>query len=81
LARQAIHETLAISTHMNKPKQSEFERAASETSRGGFLAEFWGFMKQNKKWWLLPLLLALLLFGVLIFLSGTGLAPFIYTLF
>jgi hypothetical protein len=39
-------------------------------------------MKQNKKWWLLPLLLTLLAFGLLIFLSGgSGLAPFIYTLF
>jgi hypothetical protein len=39
-------------------------------------------MKQNKKWWLLPLLLTLLVFGLLIFLSSsTGLAPFIYTLF
>jgi drug/metabolite transporter superfamily protein YnfA len=77
--RQAIYQIR--DEVMNKPKQNEFERAASEESRGGFLAEFWGFMKQNKKWWLLPLLLALLLFGVLIFLSGTGLAPFIYTLF
>jgi hypothetical protein len=39
-------------------------------------------MKHNKKWWLLPLLVTLLAFGLLIFLSsGTGLAPFIYTLF
>jgi len=41
----------------------------------------WGFLKHNKKWWLLPLLLALLLLGLLVVLSGTGLAPFIYTLF
>ncbi|MCU0782552.1 MAG: DUF5989 family protein [Verrucomicrobia bacterium] len=47
----------------------------------GFFCELWGFLRQNKKWWLLPILVLLLLFAALIFLSGTGLAPFIYTLF
>lgn len=67
---------------MSDRKQDEFERAAAEHERGGIVGEFWGFLKQNKKWWLLPLVLTLLIFGVLIFLSSsTGLAPFIYTLF
>jgi hypothetical protein len=66
---------------MKEQRQSDFEKAASEQPRGGFLRELWGFLAHNKKWWLLPLLMALLLFGLLIFLSGTGLAPFIYTLF
>ena len=67
---------------MSDPKDNEFERAAAEQGRGGILSELWGFMKQNKKWWLLPLLLTLLVFGLLIFLSSSsGLAPFIYTLF
>jgi hypothetical protein len=67
---------------MSEPKDNEFERAAAEQGRGGILSDLWGFMKQNKKWWLLPLLLTLLIFGLLIFLSSsTGLAPFIYTLF
>ena len=66
---------------MTNPSQSEFERAAQQRSGGGILGELWGFMKQNKKWWLLPILIILLIFGVLILLSGTGLAPFIYTLF
>jgi hypothetical protein len=43
--------------------------------------EFWVFIKENKKWWLLPLLLVLALFAGLIFFSGTAVAPFIYTLF
>lgn len=63
------------------PKLNEFEQAAAEETEGGFLAEIWGFLKENKKWWLLPIILTLLAFGVLVFLSGTGLAPFIYTLF
>ena len=67
---------------MRDPKDNEFERAAAKQSRGGIFRDLWGFMKQNKKWWLLPLLLTLLVFGLLIFLSSSsGLAPFIYTLF
>jgi hypothetical protein len=47
----------------------------------GFLAEFWLFLCQNKKWWLLPLLLMLAGMGLLVTLSGTAAAPYIYTLF
>ena len=57
----------------------EFDRAAREAAPS-LLAEFVGFLRHNKKWWLLPILIVLLLFGVLIFLSGSGIAPFIYTL-
>ncbi|MDX1944315.1 MAG: DUF5989 family protein [Pirellulaceae bacterium] len=65
---------------MNSPPENdEFGRAAQEPAPG-LLAEFWLFLRHNKKWWLLPLLFVLLLFGVLIVLSGTGFAPFIYTL-
>jgi hypothetical protein len=46
----------------------------------GFLAEFWEFLKHNKKWWLVPILVALLLLAALVVLSGTALAPFIYPL-
>lgn len=60
---------------------NEFERSASKGSGPGLLQELWGFMKENKRWWLLPILIVLLLFGLLIMLSGTGAAPFIYTLF
>jgi hypothetical protein len=66
---------------MKEQPQSDFEKAATEQPRGGFLRELWGFLAQNKKWWLLPILVMLLVFGLLILLSGSGLAPFIYTLF
>jgi competence protein ComGC len=47
-----------------------------------FLKDMWGFLKERKKFWLLPLILILLVFGVLIVLtSGSAIAPFIYTLF
>lgn len=45
------------------------------------LVEFWEFVRDNKKFWLIPLIIILLLMGLLIFLGGTGAAPFIYTLF
>jgi len=67
---------------MSEPKQNEFEQAAAEHgSQSGLLSELWGFLRNNKKWWLLPILAVLLIFGLLLLLSGTGLAPFIYTLF
>lgn len=46
------------------------------------LSDLWGFLKVRKKWWLLPAILILLLFGTLIvFTSGSAIAPFVYTLF
>ena len=66
---------------MSKPKTNDFEQTAKEQSEAGFFSELWGYLRQNKKWWLLPILIVLLLFGVLTLLSSTGLAPFIYTLF
>ncbi len=47
-----------------------------------FLSEFWNFLKVRKKFWLLPMLIMLVLFGGLIVLAqGSAIAPFIYTLF
>ncbi len=48
----------------------------------GFIRELWLFMRVRKKYWLLPALLLLAVFGALIVLSqGSAVAPFIYTLF
>jgi len=49
--------------------------------RPGFLAELWDFLRHSKKWWLTPIVIVLVLFGILLALSGTAAAPFIYTLF
>ena len=47
-----------------------------------FLKEFWDFLRERKKYWLLPIVIVLGLFGVLIVLSqGSAVAPFIYTIF
>jgi hypothetical protein len=65
---------------MDIQTDDDFERAAKQAS-SSLLGEFWAFLGQNKKWWLLPILAVLLLLGAVILLSGTALAPFIYTLF
>lgn len=48
----------------------------------GIVKEFWGFLRERKKWWLLPIIVMLALLGLLIiFTEGSAVAPFIYTLF
>lgn len=66
---------------MSELSGNDFEKIASEEKGHGVISEFWAFLRQNKKWWLLPILVVLLLLGALILLSGTAVAPFIYTLF
>jgi|TARA_B110000444_G_C18511445_1_gene442481 hypothetical protein len=47
-----------------------------------FLIEFWNFLKVRKKYWLIPILLTLALFGGIIVLSqGSAVGPLIYTIF
>lgn len=46
------------------------------------LKEFWAFLSEQKKYWIAPIVLVLVLFGILlIFAQGSAVAPFIYTLF
>jgi hypothetical protein len=59
---------------------NEFSRE-SDKKASSFLREFWEFLRENKKWWLTPILLVLSLLGIFIFLGATGAAPFIYSLF
>jgi hypothetical protein len=48
----------------------------------GVVRELWLFLKERKKWWLLPILVVMLLVGsLLVFAQGSALAPFIYTIF
>ena len=65
---------------MDQKEQDEFQRQAAGGQRG-FIGQFLDFALQNKKWWLTPILLLLLLAGLLIILGGSGVAPFIYTIF
>lgn len=60
---------------------SDFERVASNEGGANLARELWQFLRQTKKWWLLPILVVLFAAGLLVVASGTAAAPFIYTLF
>ena len=59
---------------------SQFAREA-DAGQQGFVSELWQFITHNKTWWLTPIVIILVVFGLLIALGGTAAAPFIYTLF
>ena len=65
-----------------EPRQetTEFEDQAGEEQLS-LVQEFYYFVTENKKWWLIPILVVLGLVGALVILGSTGAAPFIYTLF
>jgi hypothetical protein len=65
---------------MNDEPTRAFEEAARRPSPG-VAGEFLLFLKEHKKFWLLPPLIALLLLGLVVLLGGTAAAPFIYSLF
>jgi uncharacterized protein YdaL len=65
---------------MPDPEKNTFSRQAEGKQRGA-VAEFLGFVLHNKKWWLTPIILVLIVVGFLAVLGGSGVAPFIYTLF
>ena len=63
-----------------KRKANDFARQA-EQRPSGFLSEYLGYVLYSKKWWLIPIILALLVVGAIVILGGTAVAPLIYTLF
>jgi uncharacterized membrane protein YjdF len=51
-------------------------------AQAGLIGELWAFLRERKKWWLLPVITVLLVVGtLLVFAQGSALAPFIYTIF
>ena len=72
---------LARSAPVGQPDGKSLERLAREESRVPLLKDFWFFLIREKRWWLTPILVLLLLLGLLMWLSSTAVAPFIYTLF
>jgi hypothetical protein len=56
-------------------------RSRADAPARGLLGELWGFLRQSKKWWLTPILLALLAIGVVVIIGGSAAGSFIYTLF
>jgi len=67
-------------SYRESSRAAEFASDAAKR-RPSVVREFIEFLRHNKKWWLTPIVLALLLVGALIVLGGTAAAPFIYTLF
>ena len=63
----------------NDQRQPAFDKIQEEP--GSLLRELVQFLRQHKKLWMLPLIVLLMLLGLLIVLSGSAAAPFIYTLF
>jgi Family of unknown function (DUF5989) len=57
----------------------DFRRGAADKERG-LIAEFLGFLRETRTWWLAPILIVFLLLGVLLVLGATGVAPFLYPL-
>ncbi len=66
---------------MSDEHNDDFSRIANESMEQSLVGELIDFLRTNKKWWLAPILIVMLLMGVLILLSGSAAAPFIYTLF
>lgn len=62
------------------PEADHFAEIAEE-EQPGFVREFWYFLRHNRKWWLTPILIVLALLIVLVVISQTPLAPFIYPFF
>lgn len=62
-------------------KSAEDFSAEARKRRPTLAREFGEFLGANKKWWLGPIVIAVLLVGGLVLLGGTAAAPFIYTLF
>jgi hypothetical protein len=70
-------------TEPSKPPsqaENEFLAQAGHEKQSGLVAEFVSFMKENKVWWMAPILIVLGLVGLLLVLGTTGAAPFLYTL-
>jgi hypothetical protein len=62
------------------PHQSSFEDE-SKKARRSLLREIWDWMGENRKWWLSPIILALIILGTLVLISGTPLGQWIYSVF
>ncbi len=65
---------------MSAKKPTSFSQQAAGKQKSAF-GEFLTFALQNKKWWLTPIILLLIIVSALIILGGSGVAPFIYSLF
>ena len=66
---------------MNEPDKGKTFADLSKEAPQGFLKEVLYLLVSDRRWWLAPIIIAMLILGALVMLSSTGVAPFIYTLF
>lgn len=68
---------------MSDDKDDPHQRLSDEADQAdiGLIQEFWLFLSENKKWWMIPLIGALMLIGLVSLIAASGAAPFIYTIF
>jgi hypothetical protein len=69
-----------MSSKSSPPPDNDFRRLADKPS-AGTLRELLDFLRENRAWWLTPIVAVLLLISALVILGATGAAPLIYTLF
>ena len=67
--------------HQETEQSSDEDSLSTSPKRVGLVEEFVEFLMDNKKWWMIPIVVMFALLGVLFMFSGTAAAPFIYTLF
>jgi hypothetical protein len=72
-----MEEKRSISSHDDA---QDFMQQA-ELAQPSLLREYWEWLRDYRKWWLIPIVLTLLLVGLMVIASSTAVAPFIYTLF
>lgn len=70
-----------MSTDSTSARETQQFSQQSNLARTSLLTEFVDFLKHNKKWWLAPIVVALVAVGVLVAAGGGAAAPFTYTLF
>ena len=71
---------MAKEPQADRQDQAEDFAREAEEQNDNILIEFWDFLLYNKKWWLIPIIVMLLFIGAIVLLSGTSIAPFLYTL-
>lgn len=72
----------ALKIHLTPVHERPLEFGKKREEKMTLVTEFWKFLRVRKKFWLLPLLTMIVIFGMLLILAeSSGLAPFIYTLF
>jgi hypothetical protein len=66
---------------MTPQASQEFENRAHDYHRASLLGDLWLFVRRTGKWWLFPVVVALILLGLAAWLSSSAAGPFLYTLF